>query len=340
VWAVLSIAPAVIVYRFNYSAWRRFSMGLIVLAMAALGLVLVVGGGVARWLLDGSIQPSEPAKLAVIVYLSHWLSSKRDDLHDVWLGLVPYALVVGAVTGLIMLQPNFSTAMLIAAIAALMFYVAGADVQQMALGVGVAALAAVFLIMNAPYRLQRVRAFLDPASDPYDSGLQFLRGVSAIVRGGLAGQGLGAGRQKHFIPLAHNDSIFPVLTEELGLLGGVFVLALFAVLAWRGLMTARAAPDAFGCLLAAGLTIWLVGQAIMNVGAVTGLLPFTGQPMPFVSYGGSSLMACMTAVGMLMSVAREADPRLARRYATTDIGWRNSRARLSRARRARRLAGA
>ena len=273
-----------------------------------LGLVLVIGSdrfGGQRWLLNGSIQPGELAKLAVIIYIADWLSSKGARIRHVTYGLIPFAILLGFVTGLIVLQPDFSTAVLIAITAVAMFFIAGGDLWQMIASGVLGGATFALLITRSEYRLARITSFLNPMGDQLGSNYQVRQILIALGSGGVTGLGLGASRQKFgYIPASHTDGIFAILGEELGLIGCLVVIALFALLAYRGFRIAIAAPDAFGTVLAAGVTCSLIFQALINIAVVTATAPFTGIPLPFISFGGSSLVISMTGVGLLLAVSR------------------------------------
>jgi cell division protein FtsW len=303
--------------------------------------ILVMGAdrfGGQRWVLGGgSIQPSELAKLTVVLYVADWLSSKREDVRDLTLGLVPFAILMGFLCGLVILQPNYSTAIILAAIATAMFFTAGADLKQMLISGAIASTVLVGLILQSPHARQRVSTFFDPSSDPSGAGYQVLQALDAIKRGGLLGVGLGQGQVKHVLPVAHSDAVFAVLGEEAGLLGCLLMVVLFAVVAWRGFRVAAGAPDHFASLLATGVTCWLLIQALVHIAVVIGFMPFTGVPLPFVSFGGSSLVASLAGVGLLLNISRRVNPARARVYVPVDLWRGHRRARLSRAHRARRL---
>jgi cell division protein FtsW len=340
-WLAVGIVACGIMAAIDYRSWRRFSVLIMAATLLVLLAVLAFGAtrfGGQRWVLGGgSIQPSELAKLALVIYVADWLSSKGEDIKDVMLGLIPFAILIGIVSGLVIQQPNFSTALLMALVATAMFFAAGADLTQMLVSGTVAGMVLVGLMLRAPYRLERVRSFLDPAADPTGAGYQVLQTLESIRRGRLVGVGLGAGQQKYLLPAAHTDDVFAVLGEELGLMGCLVVLALFAVVAWRGFRIATGSPDRFASLVAIGITCWLSIQAIVNMGVVTGVLPYTGVPLPFVSYGGSSLVACLAAIGLLANISGRVDPARARVYAHLDLRRGDRRSRLSRAHRARRV---
>ena len=311
-WMGLGLIAMMITARVEYHTWRKWSILIMAGALLLLGLVLFIGSdrfGGQRWLLNGSIQPSELAKLAVIIYIADWLSSKGARIRRVTYGLVPFAILLGFVTGLIMLQPNFSTSMLIALTATAMFFIAGGDLWQMIASGVLGGVTFTLLVTRSEYRLARIVSFLNPAGDPLGSNYQVRQILIALGSGGVTGLGLGASRQKFgYIPASHTDGIFAILGEELGLIGCLVVIALFALLAYRGFRVAMAAPDAFGTVLAAGVTCSLIFQALINIAVVTATAPFTGIPLPFISFGGSSLVVSMTAVGLLLAISRRTLP--------------------------------
>jgi cell division protein FtsW len=307
-WMGLGLLAMIIIARIEYHVWRRWSIPLMAGALLLLGLVLAVGSdrfGGQRWLLNGSIQPGEIAKLAVIVYIADWLSSKGERIRHVTYGLVPFAILLGFVTGLIMLQPDFSTAVLIATTAIAMFFIAGGDVWQMIASGILGGTTFAVLITRSEYRLARVVSFINPTGDHLGGNYQVRQILIALGSGGITGLGLGDSRQKFgYIPASHTDGIFAILGEELGLIGCLVVIGLFAFLAYRGFRVALASPDAFGTVLAAGLTCSLIFQALINIAVVTALAPVTGVPLPFISFGGSSLVVSMMAIGLLLAISR------------------------------------
>jgi cell division protein FtsW len=339
-WAVLGSGALLAMMRLEYYTWQRYSIPIMGATLLLLALLLFLGSerlGAQRWFLGGSIQPSELAKLAVIIYIANWLASKGEQIRQVTYGLVPFAIIIGLVTGLILLQPDFSTAILIAATAFAMFFLAGAEPRQLAVSGVIGVLVIALLILQAPYRLERVLDFWDPLRDPTNRDFQVLGAVSALNDGGWLGVGLGRGEHKYGpIFLWHSDTIFAVLGEELGLISCLGVIGLFAILAYRGFRTAQQAPDAFGNLLAAGITCWLVFQALINIAATTASMPFTGITLPFISFGGSSLVTSLAGVGLLLSVSKGVE-KAGRQSASFDLEWRHRRARLSSSRRARRV---
>jgi cell division protein FtsW len=307
-WMGLGLLAMIITARIEYHTWRKWSIPIMAGALLLLGLVLVVGSdrfGGQRWLLKGSVQPSELAKLAVIIYIADWLSSKGARIRQVTYGLIPFAILLGFVAGLIMLQPDFSTAMLIAITAIVMFFIAGGDLWQMIASGILGGATFTLLITRSEYRLARITSFLNPMGDQLGGSYQVRQILIALGSGGVTGLGLGASRQKFgYIPASHTDGIFAILGEELGLIGCLVIIALFALLAYRGFRVAMAAPDAFGTVLAAGITCTLVFQALINIAVVTATAPFTGIPLPFISFGGSSLVISMIGVGLLLAISR------------------------------------
>ncbi len=312
-WLGIGILVLIIFAHAEYHTWQRFSVPLMLLNLALLGLVLLVGQthfGAQRWLLNGSIQPSELSKLIIVIYIAAWLSSKGEQIRKVSYGLVPFAILLGVIVGLVVLQQDLSTAILIGVTALAMFFIAGGNLLQITASGILGGGTLVLLISRSPYRLARIASFLDPLNgDPLGDGYQIRQILIALGSGGITGLGLGASRQKFgYIPASHTDGIFAILGEELGLIGCLVVIGLFAFLAYRGFRIALAAPDAFGTILASGLTCGLIFQAIVNVGVITASLPFTGIPLPLISFGGSSLVVTMASIGLLLAVSRRTMP--------------------------------
>jgi cell division protein FtsW len=312
-WMGVGLLVMIIFARIEYHTWRRFSIPTMIFTLLLLGIVLIIGEvrfGGQRWLVNGSIQPSELSKLAIIIYIADWLSSKGEQIRKVSYGLIPFAILLGFITGLIVLQQSLSTAILIAATTLAMFFIAGGNLWQILVSGLLGGSTIVFLTNQSAYRLARVTTFLDPLNtDPLNTGYQIRQILIALGSGGLTGLGLGASRQKFgYIPASHTDGIFAILGEELGLVGSLAVLALFAFLAYRGFRIALAAPDSFGMVLASGITCSLIFQAVVNIGVVTASLPFTGVTLPFISFGGSSLVVTMASAGLLLAVSRRTLP--------------------------------
>ncbi|HUW03088.1 MAG TPA: putative lipid II flippase FtsW [Acidimicrobiales bacterium] len=317
VWVALGMAVLFVAARVDYHRWAAMAAPMLVVAIAMLVAVLIPGVGVTvngstRWLGAGPIQvqPSEFAKLAVLLFVANLLARRAKHIRDPRVTLRPVLLVSGLVAGLFMMQPNLGTTMVLAAIVISVLFVAGSPLPSLAGWGVIGAGAAAWLALSASYRRDRVLAFLDPWDDPLNTGWQTIQSAVGIVDGGLTGTGLGASRAKWgFLPFAHTDFIYAIIGEELGLIGTLVVLALFTAVCVLGIRTALCAPDRLGMLLAAGVTTWITVQAFVNIGAVIGILPITGVPLPFVSFGGSSLLASMFAAGMLLNVAAQGRPR-------------------------------
>lgn len=348
-WAAIGILAMIIIARIEYHTWRLFSIPIMAGTVLLLGMVLLVGDerfGGQRWLINGSIQPSELSKLAIIIYIADWLSSKGEQIRKVSYGLVPFAILLGFITGLIVLQRDLGTAILIGVTALAMFFIAGGQMWQILLSGILGGGTLFFLITQSSYRMARITAFLDPlGTDPTGTGYQIRQILIALGSGGITGLGLGASRQKFgYIPASHTDGIFAILGEELGFIGAVIVIGLFATLAYRGFRIALESPDAFGRVLAAGITCSLVFQAIVNIGVVTATLPFTGIPLPFISFGGSSLVISLASAGFLLSISRRTPAPIKEekeeRREANNLRRRNSGARISRPGRSRRAKAA
>ncbi len=314
IWLVAAFAVLFITMRIDYRWWRRLAAPLMIGSIVALVLVLIPGIGVSvygatRWLGAGpiQIQPSEFAKLGLVLFIADLLSRRAHRMDDLHVTLKPVLIVSGLVFALLLLQPNLGTTMVTGAIVVAMLFVAGVPLLPLgAMGV-VAAAGAGVLAVAAPYRRARVVSYLDPWADPRGDGYQTIQALVGIAQGGIAGLGLGASRSKWgFLPFAHTDFVFAIIAEEAGLLGAGAVVLLLGALCWLGVATALRAPDRFGMLVAAGITTWLAAQAFVNIGAVIGILPITGVPLPFVSFGGSAMLSMMAATGILLNVARHA----------------------------------
>ena len=253
------------------------------------------------------VQPSEVAKLAVILYISHWLSTKGNRVKSIQFGLIPFAIMVGFVCGLIMSQPDLSTSAIIFAISAALFFLSGADWKHFAVAAVLVIAAFVLAINVSDYALNRVNAWQTAWSNPTASDELQIRLISlGLGSGYLVGKGPGHGEIKYFIPAAHTDGSFAVWGEEFGFVGGMFVILSYCLLAWRGVVAARSARDMYGFLLAMGVTVWISVQALLNIAVVTSTMPFTGVPLPFMGYGGSSLIMTLAGVGVLLNVSRDA----------------------------------
>jgi cell division protein FtsW len=302
----------------RHSLLQRFSPLIMLLSLVALLAVLIphVGvrsNGAARWISLGPLPPFEPsefAKLAMVIYIAAWLAAKGEHIRKFSLGVLPFVMMVGLVGGLILLEPDMGTAIVVTLTTVTMFFVAGASLRHVVLLFFTGLAAGMPLIVVEGYRSTRLLAFLDPEKDPAGKGFHILQLLIALGSGGVRGLGLGASRQKFFyVPGAHTDGIFAIIGEELGFLGCTFVILLFAMLIYRGLRTSQRlarAEDRFAALLALGVTCWIGFEAVINIGGITRSIPMTGIPLPLLSYGGSALIATLAAVGILLNVSRYA----------------------------------
>jgi cell division protein FtsW len=310
-WALIGIICMLVVMKFNYVRIKDLAIPLMLFTLLCLILVMtplgITAKGATRSLGVGFLQftPSELAKLAMVMFLAKVMDVNLDRMRSFTQGMLPLLVFIALVCGLIMLQPDLGTSFAIAGTAFFMMLVAGARWSHL----GVIALSGAGLVTAAialaDYRLERFIAFLDPWKFPTDEGFQTIQSLYALGSGGLFGMGLGRSRQKFFyLPEQHTDFIFAILGEELGFLGAFLVISLFLLFAWRGFRIALNAPDTFGSLLATGLTTMIVFQAAINIAVVSGALPVTGITLPFISYGGSSLLFTLIAVGFLLNISR------------------------------------
>lgn len=312
--AIIGTVGLLVAQRIDYRVWRKYSVHLLGIALLLLLLVLVLPAsitevnGARSWIRLGpfSMQPSEIAKLAMIVYFADWLSRRGAKLGNVTYGLIPFAVTLGIVCGMVMLERDLGTTIVLAAIGVIIYFAAGANLLHLAGAGALAGLAFWGMVTIAPFRQDRIAVWLDgPFAYYQGAGYQPAHALYALGSGGVFGVGLGQGRQKFlWLPQAHTDAIFAIIGEELGLIGTLFVVVCFLVIAYRGFRIAGRSPEPFAALLATGLTAWLVFQAFINIGVVTTLIPFTGLTLPFVSYGSSSLIMCMVAAGILLNISR------------------------------------
>ena len=309
IWAVLGIIAMVAAMNVPYTFWRRFATLCYWLSNAFLAMLPFIGieaGGQKRWLGVGSLQfqPSEFTKIAVILYLSIYVIEHRKELGNIK-GFLR-ACVVLLIPVVLIAVSNFSSALLVGLMGATILFVASPRVWYFgaAIAAAVPLGAIAILLPQFRYRLGRITTWLDPWADPTGTGFQTIQSLYAVASGGLFGLGLGQSRQKTFIPEAYNDIIFAIICEELGLVGAALVILLFAVLIWRGIRIAMNAKDSFGMLVATGITAVIAFQSIINIGVVTNTIPNTGQPLPFVSYGGTSLLFLMGMIGILLNISR------------------------------------
>jgi len=326
-WFGLGAVIAIILAFFDYHHWRKLVVPAMVITIMLLVMVLLMNGirfGAKRAILGGSVQPSELAKLVSILYLSVWLYAKQEYLHDISLGLIPLGVILGVVGGLL-------------------FFLAGGDLKQIG-GLLVVAVIAAWIVSSISLTgQQRVSDFLAGIKDPLQASYHVRRSFGAIVNGGWFGVGLGQSQSKLTgLPVPPTDSVFAVVVEELGWFGAVGLIALYGCLIWRGLVIARRAPDMLGTLLASGIAIWIAFEALLNMAVMVGLLPFAGNALPFISAGGSNLVASLAALGILFNISRQkgegtiSDDEWRSYSAVANLRWWNRGRGISRARRTQR----
>lgn len=334
-WVGLGLVVMVVVAFIPYDRWRHWATPIMGVTLASLILVLLVGErrfGAQRSFFNGSIQPGELAKPAVVIYLAAWLSSKGKQIRDVTYGVIPFAMLIGIIAGLLMMQPDLSMAILVMLTALVMFFFAGADIFQLAIGGAATAITFFLVIEKLPYAQQRIADYLQIWHNPLLVSYHVRQALIALGSGGLFGTGLGQSQQKlGYLPVPHTDSVFAVLGEETGFCGCLGVIALFVLLAYRGFKIALNAPDAFAALLAGGVTCWLTLQAILNIAVLLGLLPFAGVALPFISSGGSPTVVSLAGIGLLLSVSRGSRGAIKREHRVADLDrrWGNRGTRLS-----------
>jgi len=310
-WTVLGLAVLAVTMRVDYRTYKndRFIWAL----LGAVGLMLVVVlfrrpvGGARRWLDVGGlgVQPSELAKIACIFFTALMLERRMHRINEWRYALLPIAIVAGVLVGLIMLQPDFGTSVVLLLIVVVMVFAAGLDYRVLAVTALAAIPAAYIVIMSADYRRRRLLVYLNPWSDQFGDGFQIVQSFIAVGTGGLFGKGLMAGVQKLFyLPEPHTDFIYAVIGEELGLIGTTAILVCFGVIAWRGVRIAMRAEDSFGSFVALGVTVMIAVQALINMSVVIGLLPNKGFPLPLVSFGGSSLLINLLGMGVLLNISQ------------------------------------
>ena len=340
VWAAIGLAGLLVASRIDFRHLRYLAIPIFVITLALLVAVLIPGigaeiNGSRRWILIpglGSLQPAEFAKLAVVLYLAHWLDRRGKAAGSLWNGLVPFALLIAPGFVLIAMEPDLGTAGVYVIAAGSVFFMAGANLFYIGAICSAVLGAAWMMVSSTSYQLERVETFLDPFRDPLGAGYNAVQALFALALGGITGLGLGESKQKYlYLPAPSTDFIFAIIGEEWGLVGTLTVVALFVVVAYWGYRIAITAPDTFSGLLACEITTWLVVQALVNMMVVTALLPVTGIPLPFISAGGSALTINLAAVGILLSISRETSQTGSIRDAVFGIGRRDRRAHLPRA---------
>jgi len=340
---VLGLGSAAMLFLtfFDYHKLKSLAVPGLIITLISLFAVLIIGEerhGAARSLLSGSIQPSEFAKFAIVVYLSAWLYSKRENLDKVTFGLIPLAMILGLVSSLILLQPDISAVFTIMLLGVIMFILAGGDLKQIIIVLLLAILVGWIMLQLFPTGAIRMEEFINGLLDPTKASYHVRRSLEAFVKGGWFGVGIGNSETKMTgLPVPHTDSVFAVVGEEMGVFGTAGLLILFTVILWRGLKIAMQAPDLMGSLLAAGLSIWIAVEAFINMAGIVNVLPFAGNALPFISAGGSSLFATMIGFGILMNISRQSvvneDENERKLGEVVDLRRRNRRGSVPRARR-------
>lgn len=308
--AAVGLVLMFVLMKVDYHIFKPLALPGLFISFALLVAVLFIGSGTGatRWIrIAGfNLQPSEVAKLVMVNYVAVYLSTNREKVRKFFSGLLPILVITAAQFVLIMLEPDFGTGVALIFSVLVVLFAGGVHLGQITFVGMMAAPVMVYFLLMKEYRVRRLFAFLDPWSDPTDTGWNVIQSLLAIGSGGLFGLGLGKSKQKFsYLPEHHTDFIFAILCEELGFLGGLSVLLLYFVLAWRGLRIAMRAPDLYGTLLAIGITSMIAFQALLNIGVVTGSLPVTGIPLPFISHGGSSLLMSLAGVGILLNISRQ-----------------------------------
>jgi len=311
--AVAGLACMIFFMLFDYKKLAKFRYPLLILSIALLGLVFIPGVGVklngsSRWIpLPGfNLQPVEVVKIALIIFMSANIAGKKEKMKTFKFGVFPYLLIMGIICLLLFLQPNFSAVISIGLLTFILIFVGGANILHLGVLGGSAGAALYLLLFTQEYRANRILAFIDPWKYPSDQGYQLIQSLYSIGSGGIFGMGFGNSRQKFlFLPYGESDFIFSIITEELGFIGALCVIALFALLIWRGIRVAMRAPDMFGSMLAAGVVSIIAIQVLMNIAVVTGTIPPTGVSLPFLSAGNSSLVIFMSSIGVLLNISKQ-----------------------------------
>ena len=340
VWVAIGFVVMLLMMQFNYQQLksRRVVYGLLFVSTITLFSVFAFSStnGAHRWIKLPwfSIQPSELSKLTLVIFLAYFLEKRAGEEGDFWRTFIPCGIVTGWLAVLTVIEPDLGTALMLALIFGVVIYTAGARLLHLGLAAAPALVGVVGLLIFVPWRMQRLITFLDPWADPQGSGFQVVQSLIAVGSGGPNGLGFAQGKQKMlFLPFAHSDFIFAVVGEELGLVGGLAVIAIFGLFLWRGVRTSLLAPDRFGMLLSIGIVSMIVAQALFNMSVVLSLVPTKGIPLPFISYGGSSLVPTLAAVGILLNVSQHAS-------GSIDVGLMESAKNKAKERRRMRIAAA
>lgn len=313
IWTAIGFGAMFVAMRFDYHMLnnRRIVYGLLILT--AMLLLAVFGfhriNGAHRWIRFAgvSLQPSELAKLVLAIFLAYFFEKRAGEEHLFWRTFVPCLMVTGALAALILKEPDLGTALMLALVCVIVCYTAGVRLLHLGAAAVPGLLVGVGMLIFVPWRMQRLVTFIDPWADTQDKGFQVVQSLIAIGSGGVDGLGFAQGKQKmFFLPFAHSDFIFAVVGEELGMIGALIVVAMFGILLWRGLRAALGAPDRFGMLLGVGIVTAIIAQALFNISVVLSLVPTKGIPLPFISYGGSSLVPTLVAIGVLLNISQYA----------------------------------
>jgi cell division protein FtsW len=347
VFAAIGLFAAVFLTWLDYHWYRKLAIPLIILTIIGLAGVLFINeviNNAARTIFQGSGQPSEVAKLVVVIYLAVWLFARREQLSSVSFGLLPLSVILGILGGLILLQPDLSATATIFIIGGIMFFLAGGDIRQIVIFLVVGIIVGWLVFRFHPTGSQRVSEYLISVQDLTRAPMHLSRSLEALVKGSWFGVGIGRADTKLTgLPVPPTDSIFAVIGEEVGILGASAVVMLNVILLWRGLKIAQIAPDGLGKLLAAGLSIWLALEAFINMAVIVGLVPFAGNALPFISYGGSNLLVSLAAIGILLNISRVSSRSQTKEErslnAVIDLRWRDRRRGVSSSRRAKGAAG-
>ena len=308
--SLLGIVTMVTCRHIPLNVYKSLTYPLLVVSILFLILIQVSNlgvsaGGATRWLniMGFTFQPSEIARLAMVIYLAYSMSKKQEQIKDLYIGFLPHVIVLSIFTVLIFMQPDFGSVVILCAITWIMLFVGGVGLRYLLSSLFLLLPIAYFIMRHADYRLRRLTSFLDPWQYPTDAGYQVIHSLMAFGSGGIWGNGIGRGYQKLFyLPEPHTDFIFSVIGEELGLVGVLAILGLYALILWRGISIARNAKDAFNAYLAIGITVAIILQVCVNMGVTLGLLPTKGLTLPFLSYGGTSLLINMASIGILMNI--------------------------------------
>lgn len=311
----IALVLAAVTYKLKYKKLKELAPYFLLISLGTLILVLIPGigrmaGGSRRWLPLGpiSFQPSVLAKLTIVIYLAAYIEKNKDKMNKLKKGIFPPLAVVGIISGLILMEPDLGTAVTLAAISATMIFVGGIKISTFIILGIISFLLSLAAILTEPYRRERLLIFLNPWQDPLDSGYHIIQSLLALGSGGLFGVGAGNSHQKFlYLPEPGTDFIFAVLGEEFGLIGTLFIVSLYFLLAWRGLKIATRVNDTFGSMLAVGITSMIIIQALINMAVVTSLIPVTGITLPLISYGGSSLVINLVALALLLNISRYAE---------------------------------